>query len=87
MHIWIANNIISLIGKNPHLILFALILITVMMTEVMSHAAAVALMLPIGAGIASVSGLKYNYNNNEHCISWGIWICSSYRDTRKLDNL
>lgn len=55
---WLSSSIIGVIGENPYLILLILLIITVLMTEIMSHAAAVALMLPIGAGIASVSGMS-----------------------------
>ncbi len=51
---WLALNIVKLIGTNPYLILFLLIAITIIITEFMSNTAAVALMLPIGAGLASV---------------------------------
>ena len=55
---WLASSIVGVIGTNPYLILLILLIITVLMTELMSHAAAVALMLPIGAGMASVSGMS-----------------------------
>lgn len=55
---WIAGMILGLIGHNPYLVLAVLIGITILMTEIMSHAAAVALMLPIGTGIAVLSGLN-----------------------------
>ncbi len=55
---WLALSIVGLTGTNPYVILLILLIITVMMTEIMSHAAAVALMLPIGAGMASVTGMS-----------------------------
>ncbi len=55
---WLAGNIVAAVGDNPYLLLFVLIVITIMMTEIMSHAAAVALMLPIGTGIAVAAGLS-----------------------------
>ena len=51
---WLASKIISVTGTNPYLLLFLLIAITIIITEFMSNTAAVALMLPIGAGFANV---------------------------------
>ncbi len=51
---WLASNIIKITGTNPYLLLFILIIVTIIITEFMSNTAAVALMLPIGAGIASM---------------------------------
>ena len=56
--LWLADSVITFTGPNPYLIIFILLVITVVMTEIMSHAAAVALMLPIGAGIASSMNLN-----------------------------
>ena len=55
---WLASFIVRFTGTNPYVILLILLIITVIMTEIMSHAAAVALMLPIGAGMASVTGMS-----------------------------
>ncbi len=55
---WLASSIVGIIGTNPYLILLILLVITVLMTELMSHAAAVALMLPIATGMASVTGMS-----------------------------
>ncbi len=55
---WLARSVVNMIGPNPYLILLILLIITVLMTEMMSHAAAVALMLPIGTGMASVTGMN-----------------------------
>ncbi len=55
---WLASSIVGIIGTNPYVILLILLVITVLMTELMSHAAAVALMLPIAAGMASVIGMS-----------------------------
>jgi sodium-dependent dicarboxylate transporter 2/3/5 len=55
---WLASSIVGIIGTNPYLILITLLIITVIMTEMMSHAAAVALMLPIGTGMASTTGMS-----------------------------
>ncbi len=55
---WIADEIISIVGSRPEILLLAVIAITVVFTEFMSNTAAVALMLPIGMGLsATVSGL------------------------------
>lgn len=53
---WLANNLLSISGDNPVIAIFLLILITVLFTNVMSNTAAVAMILPIGAGIALVLG-------------------------------
>ena len=55
---WLANTIVGIIGTNPYVILLILLVITVLMTEIMSHAAAVALMLPIASSMASVTGMS-----------------------------
>ncbi len=55
---WLASSIVGIIGTNQYLILLILLVITVLMTELMSHAAAVALMLPIATGMASVTGMS-----------------------------
>ena len=55
---WLAENMIKITGTNPYVVLFLLILITIIITEFMSNTAAVALMLPIGAGFASVINLN-----------------------------
>ncbi len=55
---WMASGIVAYIGSNPEIILFVLIVITVMFTEFMSNTAAVALMLPIGAGLAIATGIN-----------------------------
>ncbi len=55
---WIASGIISFAGTNPSVILFVVIAITVLFTEFMSNTAAVALMLPIGYGLAVASGMS-----------------------------
>ncbi len=52
--LWIASNLVNIIGKNPQVVLFVMIVTTMLLTEFMSNTAAVALMLPIGAGLASV---------------------------------
>ncbi len=55
---WMADEIVSVVGTNPDLLLLTVISITVLFTEFMSNTAAVALVLPIGMGLsAAVSGL------------------------------
>ena len=53
---WLANNLLSISGNNPVVIIFLLMLLTVLFTNVMSNTAAVAMILPIGAGFAQVLG-------------------------------
>ncbi len=55
---WLAISVVGVVGENPYVILLLLIILTVMVTELMSHAAAVALMLPIATGMASVLGMN-----------------------------
>lgn len=50
---WIAEGIVAYVGRNPEVILFILIFITVILTEMMSNTAAVALMLPLGIGLSA----------------------------------
>ena len=55
---WMADEIISITGSDPAILLLAVIAMTVIFTEFMSNTAAVALMLPIGMGLSSaVAGL------------------------------
>jgi len=56
--LWLASSIIEFLGENPYTILIVLLVLTVLMTEVMSHAAAVALMLPIGSAMAEIAGMS-----------------------------
>jgi sodium-dependent dicarboxylate transporter 2/3/5 len=49
---WLANNILSYSGDNYILVILILIVLTMVFTNVMSNTAAVAMILPIGAGVA-----------------------------------
>jgi sodium-dependent dicarboxylate transporter 2/3/5 len=53
---WLANNLLYLSGDNPVIVIFLLILLTILFTNLMSNTAAVAMILPIGAGFAQVLG-------------------------------
>ncbi len=53
---WLANNLLKLSGDNPVYVIFLLIILTVIFTNVMSNTAAVAMILPIGAGLAQAVG-------------------------------
>jgi sodium-dependent dicarboxylate transporter 2/3/5 len=53
---WLANNMLSISGNNIVIVIFLLICITVIFTNVMSNTAAVAMILPIGAGFMEVLG-------------------------------
>ncbi|MCK4348406.1 MAG: DASS family sodium-coupled anion symporter [Thermoplasmatales archaeon] len=56
---WIANNVMGIVGNNPYIALIVLIAVGFILTEMMSNTAAVALLLPIGWGIASqIAGLS-----------------------------
>ncbi len=50
---WIAKSLLIIMKGNTYLILFGLILITVLLTNMMSNTAAVAVLLPIGISVAS----------------------------------
>jgi len=50
---WIANGVFSIVGNQPYLIIFMLIVLTIYLTEIMSNTAAVAMLLPIGFAIAT----------------------------------
>ena len=50
---WIATLILSNVNGNPYMILLAIIVITVLLTNIMSNTGAVAVLLPIGLAIAS----------------------------------
>jgi sodium-dependent dicarboxylate transporter 2/3/5 len=50
---WLAQNIFSLVGNNPILVIFGLILITMILTNIMSNVGAVAVLLPIGIALAN----------------------------------
>jgi len=45
---WLAGTTLDVVGRNPYVILFMLIVITIMLTNLMSNTAAVAMLLPIG---------------------------------------
>ena len=51
--VWIAHKLFNSIGENPFLIIFGLILLTVLFTNVMSNVGAVAILLPIGLAIST----------------------------------
>ena len=50
---WIADAFFNVIGGNPYLAVFGLIVFTVLLTNIMSNTAAVALLLPIGLAIST----------------------------------
>lgn len=50
--IWIASGIFNILGNNIFILILTLIIITILLTEVMSNIAAVAILLPIGISIA-----------------------------------
>ncbi len=50
---WIALRTIHVVGSEPTVALFTLVITTVILTQLMSDTAAVALMLPIGLGLAT----------------------------------
>ena len=55
---WLAMKILENTHSNPIMIVFVLVLVTIIMTNFLSNTVAVAIMLPIGLGLAySVEGL------------------------------
>jgi len=50
---WIAHALFSVSGGHTYLVIIALIVLSVVLTEFMSNIAAVAILLPIGLGIAT----------------------------------
>ena len=55
---WLASKILEISGSSVVVVIFLLILLTIIFTNVMSNTAAVAMMLPIGAGFALELGLS-----------------------------
>ena len=56
---WIANAMLNAAGSNVYMVILALIAFTILLTNVMSNVGAVAMVLPIGLGVASgISGIS-----------------------------
>lgn len=49
---WITGSIVSVVGTDPYLILFMLIVMTIGITNMISNTASVAMLLPIGYGFS-----------------------------------
>ena len=49
---WLVHSLYGIVGNNPYLVIFLLIILSIYLTEIMSNTAAVALLLPIGLAIA-----------------------------------
>jgi len=50
---WIAHLLFNVAGNNPYLVIFGLIILTILLTNIMSNVGAVAILLPIGVAIAT----------------------------------
>lgn len=50
---WMAEGVLYAVGENPYLIILGLIVISIYLTEMMSNTGAVAMLLPLGIGLAS----------------------------------
>jgi sodium-dependent dicarboxylate transporter 2/3/5 len=50
---WIADGVLNALGENPYIIILGLIVLSKYLTEMMSNTGAVAMLLPIGIGLAS----------------------------------
>jgi len=69
---WIALKALGLTGNNPFLVLIMLIVITIFLTSFMSNTAAVAMLLPIGLGMAGASGLGVKVTSMIIALSGGL---------------
>ena len=50
---WMAHRLFVVAGDNPYLVIFGLIILTVLLTNIMSNVGAVAILLPIGLAIST----------------------------------
>jgi len=50
---WIANMLFNTAGANPYIVVLAIIIFTVLLTNIMSNIGAVAILLPIGLAIST----------------------------------
>jgi len=50
---WIAHSIFDVAGNHTYLVIIGLIVLSILLTEFMSNVAAVAILLPIGLGVAT----------------------------------
>jgi len=58
---WIAHQLFYVMGNNPYLVIFGIIILTILLTNIMSNVGAVAILIPIGIGIATeIPGLNLN---------------------------
>ncbi|UCH72141.1 MAG: DASS family sodium-coupled anion symporter [Thermoplasmatales archaeon] len=55
---WIANEFFSIAGNNPVIVIIAMIIFTIFLTNIMSNVAAVAILLPISVSIATKIGIN-----------------------------
>ena len=55
---WLTSQLTGIVGLNPWMVLFFIIIITIFFTNMMSNTAAVAAILPIGMQIAMVKGIN-----------------------------
>ncbi|MDP7264028.1 MAG: DASS family sodium-coupled anion symporter, partial [Candidatus Thermoplasmatota archaeon] len=69
---WIALKGLGLTGNNPFLVLIMLVVMTIFLTSFMSNTAAVAMLLPIGLGMAEVSGLPVIVTSMTIALSGGL---------------
>ena len=69
---WIALKALGLTGNNPFLVLIMLVIITIFLTNFMSDTAAVAMLLPIGLGMAEASGLDVIVTSMIIALSGGL---------------
>lgn len=50
---WIAHSLFNAVGNQVYLVIIILIVLSILLTEIMSNVAAVAILLPIGIGVAT----------------------------------
>ncbi|RLF36239.1 MAG: SLC13/DASS family transporter [Thermoplasmata archaeon] len=54
---WIANQIFTIAGINPYIIILILILTTILLTNIMSNIGAVAILIPLALSIPPAAGI------------------------------
>ncbi|HBO84607.1 MAG: anion transporter [Deltaproteobacteria bacterium GWC2_42_11] len=72
---WIANTVISEWARSPLIIIAILSLLTILLTEGMSNAAVIAILLPVGIGIAGKFNLDPRIITYTIAIPAGLAFC------------
>ena len=70
---WIAHLLFKNVGSNPYLVIFAIIIFTILLTNAMSNIGAVAILLPIGIAIsAEIPGISPLFASMIIALSGGL---------------